>query len=123
MAYQYSTQLVSSWLDLVVTKLNVATPKLQVLDENSTLLAELPFTAGAVDSKTDTQIVLKPPETQQVVVDGVATTSKLIDGNGELIVSFDVGSNTVNPSAVLILNSINLYAGGALVVTSLTIAP
>lgn len=123
MAYRYSTQLTNQFFDTLLNSLiKGGAPKLVITNTQNIDLVVLQFTTPLVATRTDSLITLKPPPTEMVVADGEASTAKLYNGAGELLVQFDVGSQATNPNATLIITSTSLFAGGMITLNSVELA-
>lgn len=84
-----------------------------------TLLAQLIFPRPSLDSVTGTQLTLRTPAPALVLVTGVATWVRLVNGAGQYVADMDVGIDGDPTADVLIRNadgtpatSTQLYAGG-----------
>lgn len=122
MAYQYSTLLTNSFFDTLINALSLGgMPTLILSTAEGVDLVSLPFEEPLVLTRSSTAITLSPPPSAMVSVDGQAARARLISGGGDLIVSFDVGSPTVNPDATLLISSTALYAGGMITLTAVEI--
>lgn len=118
MSFLYSSDIITGLFDLVLTQLSLGgSPTLEISASDGTLLASLPFTAPLEKNRTETVLVLNPPDAALVLADGEASSASLINGSAEPVVLFSVGSATVNPTAELIISSTTLYAGGMITVS------
>lgn len=120
MAYQYSTRLSNLFADVLLTTLQEGQgkPLLNIFDGGGVLLASLPFETSMLKDRTPSFIELSNPSPALALKDAEATSATLVNGNGEDVVTFGVGSETTNPDAELILSSTTIYKGGTVIVNS-----
>lgn len=123
MAYKYHTQLLTSFFNKFIEMLSVdGTNKVCLYSSSGIKLAECNIpNANFVKNIDDKTLQLIASDTTLSLEDGTASKGKLFNGNNDLVVEFDVGSSTVNPTAELILNSVVIYKGGSVTITDFTL--
>lgn len=123
MAYKYHTQLLSSFFDRFIELLSKAgTNKIEIYNSSGGVLAKCTFpNSDFVANKTDSTLQLIASDNVLAELDGTATKGAIFNGEGVKLVEFDVGSQTVNQSAELILNSVIFYKGGTVTVNNITL--
>lgn len=122
MPYSYSVPVVSRFFTALTTAMEVGgSPSLVVKNLEGVVLCTLPFPIPLEKSRAGRLLVLNNPPPAMVMVDGEAGYADILDGMGGLVVSFGVGSETVNPTAELIISSTTLYAGGMIIINKLEI--
>lgn len=120
MAYQYSTLVTNAIFDAIKTALQVGgSPVLVISAEDDTELVRIPFSIPLEKSRTNLEMLLNPPEGVLVSADGEAFKAVFLSGSLEEVVSFSVGSPSLNPDAELIITSTVLYAGGMMTLTKI----
>lgn len=121
MAYEYHTQLSNSFFDSFIAMLSIdGQNKVAIFSDNGVLLAECFFpTKDFVSSRTPVSLHLSATTTTLALDDGTASKGKIFNASGEVVVTFDVGSTTINPLADLILNSVVFYKGGSVTITEI----
>lgn len=123
MTVHYHTQVVSSLFDGLISMLSVdGVNKVLIISDTDVVLAECTLPSkNFVKSRTNTTLQLIATDTVIALEDGTATTGKLVNSNGDVVMYFDVGSPTVNSTAELLLNSVVLYKGGSVTITEINI--
>lgn len=124
MAYVYNTQLLNSFFDKFVELLSASgTNKVVIYNASDVVLVECTFpNQNFIASRTPTVLQLIASNSSIAVADGTASKGAIFNGQGVKLVDFSVGSETVNPTAELKLNSVSIYKGGSVVVNSITIS-
>ena len=120
MAYRYSTRLSNILVDAIILDMEKGAlpPSLRILGVGGETLVTLPFESPLVKNRDAFSVELSNPTTSLAVKDATASSAVLLNGDGEIVVSMDVGSATSNPEAELILSSTLIYKGGTVIVTS-----
>lgn len=123
MAYSYHTQLLTSFFDKFIELLSVnGNNSVVIYNSENLVLARctLPNT-DFVKSREDKVLQLIATNEGLAELDGTAKKGAIFNGNGLKLVEFEVGSQTVNPSAELKLNSVSIYKGGTVKIDSITL--
>lgn len=123
MAYKYHTQLLSSFFDRFIELLSKdGVNKIVIYNSSSNVLATCTFpNTNFVANRTENTVQLIATNSVLAELDGTATKGAIFNGEDVKIVEFDIGSQTVNPTAEMILNSVVIYKGGTVTINSVTL--
>lgn len=118
MALQFSTRLNDAFFTAILSDLERGgAPKISLYTAGGLELVTLQFPASLKKGQTETILSLNAPPPELVLEDGEITSATIFNGLGQPVVTFGVGSETVNPSAEMIISSTVAYAGGMITLT------